>query len=110
MVLEAEWLLPMVVGHDGIMWGGGNVLCLVWGWLLHGLMHVLKVLILLKSESFTIFKFYFCVFYEKKRHIGTITMKTYFAHMELLSESFLYIDSSSKWLCNRYFQGKGHGG
>lgn len=68
MILEAEWLLPMAVGHDGIMWGGGNVLCLVWGWLLHGLMHVLKVLILLKSESFTIFKFYFCVFYEKKRH------------------------------------------
>ena len=54
-------LLPVAVGPEGIMWGGGHVLCLVWGWLLHGLTHVLKVLILLKSEFSTIFKFYLYV-------------------------------------------------
>lgn len=54
-------LLPMAVGHEGITWGGGNVLCLAWGWLLHGFTRVLKVLILLKSVFFTIFKFYLYV-------------------------------------------------
>ena len=56
--------------HEGIMWGDGNVLCLVWGRLSHGLMRVLKVLILLKSLCFTIFKSYLYVIKKKKRHVS----------------------------------------